>query len=350
MIATRSSPSTEEKLKALVDLLAQPLFRASQRNRNFLRFVVEEALAGRGDRIKAYTIAVDVFGRGPEFDGMLDPVVRIEAGRLRQALAEYYAGAGQAERIRIGLPKGAYEPVFEIVDDPGPARVPPYQEPVATPPVEQPRTGRGKPADKTEATARPAKAAHGRGWAYGAAGLALVLLASAGFAAMRLMPGNAAAQMPIAIVAHVNPLSSDDRTLVLGRTLSRTLPAAVSRLEGLTVVAPRPEQKDEDLIASTLAREPASRRIYIVVSSIRIRDGAVRTLWQLTESRTQAILWSGTIDTPLALNRDAGPEDEIAQKIARSIASQSGLAPPSDQRSLPNAPPLALRTERGPAL
>ncbi|RDJ19818.1 hypothetical protein DWF00_04340 [Bosea caraganae] len=312
---------------------------------------MEESLAGRGDRIKAYTIAVDVFGRGADFDGMLDPVVRIEAGRLRQALAEYYAGSGQAERIRISLPKGAYEPVFEIVDDPGSIRALLYAEPPATAAAvaEQARpAARAKVSPKPEPVAYPPKTQARRAWPIGLFAVALAILAVGIFAVSRMMPASVVAQTPIAIVAHVNPLSNDEPTLALSRTLSRALPAAVARFEGLTVVAPRPDQKDQDLIASTLAREPVSRRIYVVVASTRISDGNVRTLWQLSDGRTQAILWSGTIDTPYSQNHEIIPEDEIAQKIARSIASQSGLAPSSDLRSFPNTPPLAMLAEHSP--
>src|SRR3954471_21271307 len=62
----------------------------SDRKKRFLKFIVQEALAGHADRIKAYTIAVDVFDRTPSFDPVSDPVVRIEAGRLRRCLEHYY--------------------------------------------------------------------------------------------------------------------------------------------------------------------------------------------------------------------------------------------------------------------
>ena len=67
-------------------ILASPNFDASERSRNFLAYVVEEALAGRADRIKAYTIATAVFGRDEGFDPQLNSIVRIEAGRLRRWL------------------------------------------------------------------------------------------------------------------------------------------------------------------------------------------------------------------------------------------------------------------------
>src|SRR4051812_12154274 len=84
----------------------------SSRKKRFLKFIVQEALAGHADRIKAYTIAVDVFDRAPSFDPVSDPVVRIEAGRLRRCLEHYYLTEGYEDRILIMIPKGGYVPQF----------------------------------------------------------------------------------------------------------------------------------------------------------------------------------------------------------------------------------------------
>ncbi len=101
---------------ALERLLSGGKLKLSERNRRFLSFVVSEALAGRGDRIKAYTIAVDVFGRGADFDPTNDPIVRIEATRLRSALSAYYEHVAPDEDVRILIPPGAYVPQFSFVD------------------------------------------------------------------------------------------------------------------------------------------------------------------------------------------------------------------------------------------
>lgn len=93
-------------------ILESPRFDASERNRKFLTHVVEEALAGRTQRIKAYTIATSVFGRDERFDPQLDSIVRIEAGRLRRSLERYYLTDGRDSRLRIDIPRGGYVPVF----------------------------------------------------------------------------------------------------------------------------------------------------------------------------------------------------------------------------------------------
>ncbi len=94
-------------------VLANPEFQASRRNHAFLRYVVEETLAGRARLIKGYNIAQSVFNRDASFDPQLDPVVRIEASRLRRSLERYYLTAGTSDPIRIDIPKGGYVPIFE---------------------------------------------------------------------------------------------------------------------------------------------------------------------------------------------------------------------------------------------
>jgi len=89
------------------------VFRDSLRLKCFLSFVVEMTLAGKCGRIKAYTIAVEALGRGADFDPQNDPIVRVEAGRLRQALSRYYAEEGRGDRIIIDLPRGSYVPTFQ---------------------------------------------------------------------------------------------------------------------------------------------------------------------------------------------------------------------------------------------
>lgn len=73
-------------------------------------------LQGRGDKIKAYSIAVDVFGRPASFDTAIDPIVRVEASRLRASLIHYYELHGQAGGLRIDPPRGRYVPAVSRLD------------------------------------------------------------------------------------------------------------------------------------------------------------------------------------------------------------------------------------------
>jgi adenylate cyclase len=98
----------------LVRILNSGPFQQSQRRQRFLEYLVNETLAGRGERLKGYNVALEVFDRPETFDPILDPVVRIEAGRLREKLREYYDADGQRDPIRIDLPKGTYTPHIEF--------------------------------------------------------------------------------------------------------------------------------------------------------------------------------------------------------------------------------------------
>ncbi len=99
---------------ALNRVLASSDLRGSPRLGTFLRFVVEATLAGRAEQIKGYTIAVEALGRPPTFDPQADPIVRVEATRLRRALQSYYGHEGADDPLRIHIPKGGYVPVFEM--------------------------------------------------------------------------------------------------------------------------------------------------------------------------------------------------------------------------------------------
>lgn len=104
---------SEEAIRAqLKRILAHREFHATEKMRDFLRFVVEQALAGNARQLKGYTIATEVFGRDEDFDAAHDPVVRIQAGRLRRALERYYLVAGGSDPVYIDIPKGGYVPVF----------------------------------------------------------------------------------------------------------------------------------------------------------------------------------------------------------------------------------------------
>jgi hypothetical protein len=88
------------------------VFADSERLRRFLRFTVESTLADRHTHIKEYVLGREVFDRDDAYDPRLDPIVRVEARRLRSKLKQYYEGPGRSDAIRLDYPKGSYVPVF----------------------------------------------------------------------------------------------------------------------------------------------------------------------------------------------------------------------------------------------
>jgi TolB-like protein/Tfp pilus assembly protein PilF len=108
------SKETDERLREqLRRILASKAFRQVDRLQSFLSFIVEEMLAARGDKLKEFLIGVEVFGKESSFDPRMDPLVRVQARRLRTRLVRYYREEGQNDEIVIDLPKGGYEPVFQ---------------------------------------------------------------------------------------------------------------------------------------------------------------------------------------------------------------------------------------------
>ncbi|OAS18336.1 hypothetical protein [Methylobacterium platani] len=118
MSVTEEEVPADRVVEALEILLRAPPFGRSPKLARFLRFVVEEELAGRGATVKAYAIATQALGRGSDFDPSLDPSVRVEAGRLRRALDEVYGQHPDGLAIRITVPVGGYRPRFEILEAP----------------------------------------------------------------------------------------------------------------------------------------------------------------------------------------------------------------------------------------
>ena len=110
--AVGNEADNDEIRRQLVRIVGSAPLIGSLRLTRFLTFVVKATLAGEGARIKAYTIAVKALGRGSDFDPQADPIVRVEAGRLRTALARYYADAGRDDPVTIELPRGSYVPTF----------------------------------------------------------------------------------------------------------------------------------------------------------------------------------------------------------------------------------------------
>ncbi|OQX15443.1 MAG: hypothetical protein BWK73_06795 [Thiothrix lacustris] len=105
----------ERVQKELHQILASRLLENKKQACNFLTYIVEETLAGRGEKITQYGIALEALGKPADFCPTDSPAVRVEAGRVRKLLEEYYASEGSQRQYRIILPSGSYQPSFERV-------------------------------------------------------------------------------------------------------------------------------------------------------------------------------------------------------------------------------------------
>lgn len=105
-----AAPAVRETLERI---LSSETFKRSERARSLLAYLIEREQAGEAERLKGYAIGVDVFGKDQEFDSSTDAVVRVQAGRLRELLAQYYQTEGHADSLRVAIPLGAYVPTYE---------------------------------------------------------------------------------------------------------------------------------------------------------------------------------------------------------------------------------------------
>src|SRR6185436_7763798 len=116
-LAAPSRPGEKAVRQQLNRILDSKAFSQVDRLKRFASFIVLEAVAGRGGELKEYVIGVQVFGKEPSFDPRTDPIVRVQARRLRTRLARYYRDEGNNDELIIDLPKGGYAPVFRLREE-----------------------------------------------------------------------------------------------------------------------------------------------------------------------------------------------------------------------------------------
>ena len=120
-------PACERVRHALCAIIASETFARSERLRSFLSYIVENELSGKAAQLKGYSIGIDVFGRPPGFDAGNDPLVRVQAGKLRKLLEHYYETEGASDTLRIRVPLGSYVPEYSLQEEPPHDSPPPAQ-------------------------------------------------------------------------------------------------------------------------------------------------------------------------------------------------------------------------------
>jgi adenylate cyclase len=332
----------EAAREVLERVLASPEFDASERNRRFLRYVVEEALAGRGDRIKAYAIATTVFGRDDGFDPQTDPIVRIEASRLRRSLERYYLLAGRDDPIRMHIAKGGYAPTFHRqtaagtppAAEPAAAAEPPLPEPRSAFPAGWPRFARPSPRALLPGVA--VFAALGLGWLVAvAAGLWPGASAPASDPASRV----AAARLGPSIL--VRPFEDDGvepAFAALTQGLTREVLGSLTRFGELFVFGPETAFHSR---ATAGAREPAAEIgvDYLLTGAVSASPVGVRVTASLIEARSGRYLWSGRFEGDPVPAAIIDMRDDLADRVARELAQPYGIIFGDMARRIDGKPP-----------
>jgi TolB-like protein len=289
-----AEPTAAEVRAALERILRSRCFEHAGRASDFLRFVVGETLAGHAERLKGYTIAVNVFNRPPDFDAQTDPLVRVEALRLRQRLTEYYAGEGTADGVKIELPRGGY--AVKAVYTNGPI--------VAA-----------------EANARRPAAWLGSGavWVAGA----LALCVAIGLLAMQWRPPIAA---PLAAEvaperAHrtkivVVPLENLSGTPDFDRLAAGVTEEIMLRLDELDLFVIATQAKWYGPGAA-LHGVLGTEHSYVLTGSVRDHPGGVRITVRIIEAEHGTQIWSAAYDEPPTIEQ----QPELQAKVARDAAA-----------------------------
>jgi TolB-like protein len=321
----------------LARILKSGPFQRSQRRRRFLEFIVNETLAGRGDRIKGYTIALEVFERPATFDSNVDPTVRMEAARLRDRLREYYEAEGQGDPVRIELPKGTYAPHIE------------FRQPAAPDlaPSETRVENDGKPAevDIERAEANPSArrlVLSGPGWKQAAMlATALLLIVAASLAWIkRPNSGRSLPDKPSIAVLPFDNFGGDARWERFADGITEDIITDLSHSKDLLVIARNSTEvyKGKPIDARKIGRDLNVK--YVLEGSIQSMGERTRVTAQLVEATTGGHVWSERYDRPV--DDLFAVQSDVTQRIAATLAGYEGAVAEAERSLLRRKPPANL--------
>jgi adenylate cyclase len=266
-MASHKEPTPEAIKAQLNRILQNPHFRGSDKQKAFLGFVVNETLANRASQLKGYTIAVAVYGRTEGFDPQVDPIVRVEAGRLRRALEHYYLTDGENDPVRIEIPKGGYRATFQ--------------------------TGMNR-----SAIAEATISEHGDS---------------------ELFEGPSIAVMPL-----LN-LTGDEGQDYFVDGITEELTAELARYRDFQVIASQSTMrfKGESVDLVEVGKNLGVR--FLVAGSIRKGSKNIKVTARLLDSKTAEQIWGESFKRDLTATDLITLQEEIAQRVVGAIADQYGL-------------------------
>lgn len=265
--------SPEAVRAQLGQIVGSPEFSQSERLQSFLTYVVTETLEGRSDRLKGYTLGIEVFGREEDFDPAIDCIVRVEAGRLRSRLKSYYVEQGRDDPILIELPKGGYTPRWSVREEAAPA--PSASSAIAVDDDHDP--------------------------------------------VLDLPRGPSIVVLPFA------NLSNDPEQELFVDAVVEEITTQLARFKELFVIARTTafQYKDQAHDVRQIGRELGVR--YLLEGSIRTSGSLLRVTAQLIETLSGSHLWAETYDRDLSVHNVFDIQDDIAQRVAASLAQPFGV-------------------------
>ncbi|WP_064712719.1 hypothetical protein [Rhizobium bangladeshense] len=317
---SESGPQAHDITRQLERVISSPEFPGVGRAAAFLRYVVSETLAGRGNRIKAYSIAIEVFGRDTGFT-QDDPVVRIEAGRLRRSLERYYLVAGQHDPIRIDIPKGGYIPTFT------------WSCPASA-------DTRNEDVEALPSPARPGRWERARqvlllgAIAVTMLALSLYWLAALPTASSLQRAASPSPDRPALVVAPFANLGEGPEAQLYSAGLTEELMTVLPRFKEIKVFGRETSRSlPADVRASEIRAEFGAR--YLLTGGVRTSGQRLRVTARLLDTSDGEILWSENYDKDLASGDLFAIQTDVARKVATAIAQPYGVMAQVDAASPP---------------
>ena len=332
-------------------IIASSAFDASRRNSAFLRFIVEETLAGRGDRIKAYTIATTVLERDETFDPQADPIVRIEASRLRRSLERYYLVAGQGDLIRIEIPKGAYVPTFRRLRSIQDKSAAPQDAPAPGLPRGQPPILAGHHEARTRRpgiyTSLRSRRVIARGaWAAVALGTVAIALAIGLWIGHETTEPEAivaepAGRGPSIMVLPFDNLSDAPAKAYLAGGLTEEILTGLAQFKELFVYAHETGARYGSATNyRELHRELGVR--YVLQGSVREAAGRIRVTARLVDATIGAQLWASAYEEVGSGADLFQIQSDIARRVVVEVAQPYGIIATADLKLMRGKAPESL--------
>ncbi|MEF3135461.1 adenylate cyclase [Rhizobium sp. 268] len=317
--STRPPPTHDDVRAQLNQIVTSPQFPHIGRSAAFLTYAVEETLAGRAARIKGYSVAVEVFKRPNDFT-QDDPVVRIEAGRLRQVLERYYLTAGRHDPIRIDIPKGGYVPTFAWT---------------CSSADNSDAEDQSLPLERAE---YPFTSLRRHMWAV-ALGLIVIVggaVALAGLTSIRfgsIWPFATAditgTDGPTLVIAPFANLGDGPQAQLYAKGLTEELLAALPRFKEIKVFGRETSRSLPPEVGTSQIRGELGAR-FLLAGGVRVSGSRVRVTARLLDTQTDAILWSQTYDDDIGVRDLFTIQSDVANKVASAVAQPYGIMAQAD--------------------
>lgn len=309
-------PSAAEILAQIDLMMSHAEFDASARNRRFLAYIVAETLAGRAARIKAYTIALAVFDRGDDFDPLTDPIVRIEASRLRRAIEHYYLTIGKNDRVRVDVPKGSYVPTFSyaahsLFDNPAAAPEAPVRIEPAVSPAHPP----------------PSAPAKFRNWfMLGIAACLLLTISAAVYVSgdyrqAESNGGFSKHQNPSIMVLPFRSIDDDTRNDYVATGMTYEIISQLTRFEEFFVFGPAYPSEDSSGGPAPEVRTPD----YVLTGTVQTHRDSIHFNIVLTEQATGQSIWAWGREESLTASGIMEITQSVSQRVVNMLAQPDGV-------------------------